>query len=36
VIMREGLEHHISLVYGDFTAELKAFASLIELPVLEL
>jgi L-fucose isomerase-like protein len=26
VLMRDGLEHHISLVYGDYLAELQAFA----------
>ncbi len=35
-LMREGLEHHISLVYGDYLAELRAFARLVSLPVLEL
>ena len=36
VLMQEGLEHHISLVYGDYLAELKAFARLVSLPVLVL
>lgn len=35
-LMREGLEHHISLVYGDYLDELRAFARLVSLPVLEL
>ncbi|PWH16725.1 MAG: fucose isomerase [Anaerolineae bacterium] len=35
-LMQEGLEHHISLVYGDYLAELRAFARLVSLPVLEL
>ena len=34
ILMREGLEHHVSLVYGDYLAELQAFASLASLPVL--
>ena len=28
VLMQQGLEHHVSLVYGDFLAELQAFARL--------
>jgi L-fucose isomerase-like protein len=35
-LMQQGLEHHISLVYGDFLAELQAFARLAKLPVLQL
>jgi L-fucose isomerase-like protein len=35
VLMRQGLEHHISLVYGDYLAELQAFARLASLPVLQ-
>lgn len=35
-LMHEGLEHHISLVYGDYLAELQAFASISNIPVLEL
>lgn len=35
-LMDAGLEHHISLVYGDYRAELHAFAKLTGLPVLEL
>ncbi len=34
VLMQQGLEHHVSLVYGDYLAELKAFARLSSLPVL--
>jgi L-fucose isomerase-like protein len=36
VLMQEGLEHHVSLVYGDYLAELQAFARLASLPVLQL
>jgi len=36
LLMREGLEHHISLTYGDYLSELLAFASLISLPVLNM
>lgn len=32
-LLFEGLEHHISIVYGDYIALLKAFAKLINLPV---
>ena len=35
-VMREGLEHHFCIVYGDYRAELRAFAGLVDLPVLEL
>lgn len=35
-VMREGLEHHLCLVYGDYRAELRALASLVGLAVLEL
>ena len=35
-IMREGLDHHISLTYGNYTDELRALAGMLELPVLEL
>ena len=35
LLMHEGLEHHVSLVYGDVLAELQAFASLSGLPVLK-
>ncbi len=34
VLMREGLEHHVSLVYGNYLKELQVFASLVGLPVL--
>lgn len=34
LLMREGLEHHISLTYGDFSAELKAIAGVFDLPIL--
>ncbi len=35
-IMREGLEHHLSLVYGDYQAALEALARVLALPVLRL
>lgn len=35
-IMDEGLDHHISLTYGDHVAELLALAKLLALPVLRL
>ena len=35
-IMREGLDHHISLTYGNYTDELRALAGMLGLPVLEL
>jgi len=34
VLMKEGLEHHISLTYGTFSAELKAIAGVFDLPIL--
>jgi L-fucose isomerase-like protein len=34
LLMKEGLEHHISLVYGDYLNELRVFADLVGLPVL--
>jgi L-fucose isomerase-like protein len=34
LLMHEGLEHHISLTYGDYLGELQAFASFVGLPVL--
>jgi L-fucose isomerase-like protein len=34
VLMQQGLEHHVSLVYGDYLAELQAFARMNSLPVL--
>lgn len=33
ILMQQGLEHHVSIVYGDYTAELQAFARLASLPV---
>lgn len=36
VLLGEGLEHHISMVYGDHVAALEALAQLLELPVLSL
>ena len=33
-LMQQGMEHHISIVYGDYLAELQAFARLLSLPVL--
>jgi L-fucose isomerase-like protein len=35
-ILREGLEHHLSLAYGDHVAALLAFARMLNLPVLRL
>jgi L-fucose isomerase-like protein len=35
-ILEEGLEHHLSLAYGDFRPELRAVAERLALPVLEL
>ena len=35
-IMRHGLEHHFSIVYGDCRAEMAAFAAFAGLPVLDL
>ncbi len=35
-IMREGLEHHYAIAYGDHVAALKAVAAGLDLPVLEL
>ncbi|MCX7707868.1 MAG: fucose isomerase, partial [Anaerolineae bacterium] len=35
-VMTEGLDHHISLTYGDFVPELLALAELLDLPVLRL
>jgi L-fucose isomerase-like protein len=35
-IMNEGLEHHLSLTYGDHIAGLLALANLLHLPVLRL
>jgi L-fucose isomerase-like protein len=36
IVMREGLEHHVCLVYGDYRAELHALATLVGLEVVEL
>lgn len=36
VIMTEGLEHHISLTYGDCLDELIALAQLLNIPILQL
>lgn len=36
VILREGLEHHVSLTYGDYMPTLLALARILELPVLRL
>lgn len=33
LLMREGLEHHISLAYGDYMAEIEAFASMANIQV---
>lgn len=35
-IMRMGLEHHVSIVYGDYREELRHVARLVGLPVVEL
>lgn len=35
-ILSEGLEHHLSLTYGDYVEELQALARLLRLPVLHL
>jgi L-fucose isomerase-like protein len=35
-ILREGLEHHLAITYGDYTDALQALAELLDLPVLEL
>jgi L-fucose isomerase-like protein len=34
MLMKEGLEHHISLTYGNFTEELKVLAGIYSLPIL--
>ena len=36
MIMDEGLEHHISLTYGDHVPALLALAKMLDLPVLRL
>jgi L-fucose isomerase-like protein len=33
-LMGEGLEHHVSLVYGDYLPALQALARLLDLPTL--
>jgi len=35
-VMDEGLDHHISLTYGDYVGELLALAKMLDLPVLRL
>ena len=35
-ILSEGLEHHISITYGDFADVLISFASLVDIPILQL
>jgi hypothetical protein len=35
-ILEKGLEHHISLTYGDHTHELLLLAELLDIPVLQL
>ncbi len=35
-LLAHGLEHHVSITYGDFTSELRALASMLAIPVLEL
>lgn len=35
-VMQQGLEHHFSITYGDYRAELRTFARLVGLPILEL
>lgn len=35
-LLQQGLEHHISLTYGDHLASLAAFAELVDLPVVRL
>jgi L-fucose isomerase-like protein len=36
LLMFEGLEHHVSLVYGNYLNEIKAFAKLVGIPVLDM
>jgi L-fucose isomerase-like protein len=36
VILTEGLEHHISITYGDHVNELIAFARIVNLPIMQL
>ena len=35
-IMKEGLEHHLSITYGDHVESLRALAKMLDLPVLPL
>lgn len=35
-VMQQGLEHHFCLTYGDYRTELRTFARLVGLPILEL
>ena len=35
-IMREGLEHHYGIVYGDYRTELEALAEYWRIPVIDL
>jgi L-fucose isomerase-like protein len=35
-VMRHGLEHHFSIIYGDYRAELAAFAAFARIPALAL
>jgi L-fucose isomerase-like protein len=36
VILAEGLEHHISITYGDYSDVLIAFAKQMNIPTLQL
>jgi L-fucose isomerase-like protein len=36
VILKEGLEHHLSLTYGDYVPALLALSSMLDIPVLRL
>jgi hypothetical protein len=36
IMLSEGLEHHVSLTYGDHVPTLLALAEMLELPVLHL
>ena len=36
IILSEGLEHHMSLTYGDHTPALLALAKMLKIPVLRL
>jgi len=35
-IMDNGLEHHVSITYGDHTDALRAFANMLDIPILEI